>query len=457
MASTIVLKKGKLFLSYGGCQNAIRLTVRSQTFEEAHWSSQGFMGKLVEVANRRSFSFNGWSTYVRCRTFYRALVGHSDISFMWPQPVVQVELLHVPGRPDKVKGDYLTIRLNHAVADGFTFDKLFVSLMTAYEGKQLLSTGQADGDLENLQRLSHLFAKVPMPLMPFARLDPNLGGHSFWWGKVTGATIDRFRRESGSSTTRDTDIVIAMLWSAMRTLAVEQDDTVEHDISTSILYDIRSGVPGLDKVSGNLVWWSRPFVPERSQTKADTMEMALHNVDVIRKFRNGYSISLESIGDRVNASDSDDEGTKAKTRKSPIPGHSLQLALDPEYSTPYYCKEERPDVHNKPAQRRILAINDTTWLLKKFSFADPVTGVQHKGTSVAHPEEPNLNNWLPSLTFKLIPQKLAECKVWYVSLSRAHTNPAKLDREKPSSPRRTEGGSEDMQIVIIGGQEINES
>ena len=213
----------------------------------------------------------------------------------------------------------------------------------------------------------------------------------------------------------------------------------------------------LSRTAENLYWMARYI--ERAETNARLLEVAARNVDAIRRFRNLYSVSLENIGERVNASsDSDDEAARERRRRGPIPGHSLPLALDPEYSTLHYCREEDAQRGGRGAPRRILAINDTTWLLNKFRFADPATGVEHNGTSVAHPDDPNVSNWLPNLTFTLIPstaQKLAGCKVWYCSLSRAHTNPAKLDALAAGA--RAQGGSDDMQVIIIGGQEINES
>ena len=443
LASTIVMRGGKLFLRFGGKSNPIPLRVTSRSYDAEHWKKVGVFGVIVEVANRQFFPFHRWATFVRVRTVFKALNGHGAGEILWPQPVVQLELIHVKGQ--SVNGDFLNVKVNHAVADGFVFDKFFVSLMTAYEGKQLSATGQNEEDVRNLRQLRSLMSTVPMPLLPHARLDPDLGGHAFWWGKVTGATIDRFRRESGSSTTRDTDIIIAMLWSAMRTFAVEEDSTTDHDVMCSVLCDMRSGISGLDSVAGNLVWWSRPFVPEQSQSRADTAEVALRNVERIRKFRNGYSVSIDGIKARLGHHDAD------SMRKAPIPGSYTREALDPNYSTPYYCEEETHDYHFKPARRHLLAVNDTSWLLSRFTFTDPVTGVRHDGRNTAHPSDPNINQFLPSLTFKVIPEKLRNCRVWYVSLFRARDNPAK------ARAARASGGSSDMQVMIIGGQEINES
>ena len=48
------------------------------------------------------------------------------------------------------------------------------------------------------------------------------------------------------------------------------------------------------------------------------------------------------------ATDASGDAAKERMRKSPIPGHSLQRALDPEYSTPYYCKEDTPEAAHRP-------------------------------------------------------------------------------------------------------------
>ena len=115
--------------------------------------------------------------------------------------------------------------------------------------------------------------------------------------------------------------------------------------------------------------------------------------------------------------------------------------------------EERDDcpwvlARQRMSQRRVLAVNDSTFLLKSFAMRHPDTGIVHDGKVCAHPRDPNVTTDLSPFSQKRI-EALADMRVWYVSLQKTTPNPASL-----GAGRGRGVPTDDIHVVIIGENEI---
>ena len=117
-------------------------------------------------------------------------------------------------------------------------------------------------------------------------------------------------------------------------------------------------------------------------------------------------------------------------------------------STPQYADSPGLRSRQDVSARRVLAINDSTFLLKSFAMTHPDTGVVHDGKICAHPRDPNVTSDLVPFSQKRM-EALANMRVWYVSLQRTTANPARVGTTPGNNLP-----SDDIHVVIIGENEI---
>ncbi|QDZ18521.1 beta-ketoacyl synthase [Chloropicon primus] len=263
LAGNLVRSGRNMYLKYGGKSDFVRVLAHEyKRRKDMHFKS----GMIQEPAARAT---PGWLQTLNTMNMqvlyaYRCAKprGH---------PCMKI-YIHQNLRDENPK-TLVTVRWNHAVADGSTIHKFLGAWAMADKGRRILSTHA--GPSESLSDRQHaLLARI---LMGESQSSLYFPCRSFWSPPYNSVLI-RFPEEQirgHQSKLCDTrispiDVVSSLLWLAMSSTCYPDDEQVEDDKyfefaswhpKLSFLVDLRNHLPELQCFTGNLVRCTEPFCP----------------------------------------------------------------------------------------------------------------------------------------------------------------------------------------------------
>ena len=260
----------------------------------------------------------------------------------------------------------ITVRWNHAVADGSTIYKFLGAWGMADKGGRILSTHP--GPLESLTNRQHaLLASI---LMSESKSSLYFPSRSFWSPpfnsvliKFTEEEIRGYQNRQVNGHANRVDVVSSLLWLAMAKACYPSRQQLEDDSycdyaswhpRVSFLTDLRNHMSELQCFTGNLVRCTEPFCPMRDPV-ADLqtilgrdIEETMHHIGQQRKH---VRWSMDYVEEYLQ-----------------LPGVPL-------------CMQAMQDALMSGKNGPCLLVNDLTSFRGPFNFADGVAQVSHASTS----------------------------------------------------------------------------
>ena len=263
LAGNLVRKGRNMYLRYGGEKDFVRVLAHEyKRQKDMHFKSgmiQEPVAKAVPGWMQTLHTINSHILYA-----YRCAKprGH---------PCMKI-YIHQNIKMDRPK-TLITVRWNHAVADGSTINTFLGAWGMADKGRRVLSTHL--GPAESLSDRQHaLLAKI---LMEESRSSLYFPCKSFWSPPYNSVLI-RFtaeeirahqaRAEGGQANA--IDVVSSLLWLAMANVCYPREEQIKDDKffdyaswhpKLSFLVDMRNYLPELQCFTGNMVRCIEPFCP----------------------------------------------------------------------------------------------------------------------------------------------------------------------------------------------------
>ena len=397
LSGCLTQRGGHLFVSYGGAHFA-PLTVRRARFDGSHWErpAPAESGRVI----LRPEQYRAW---LFLRTFGRALGAYGAL--LWPRPVMHVELLRASCAADAAAGagDYLTVAINHAVADGYVFERFLRSLAAAYNGEPLLAPGApaaaAAAAARNRALVRRALALRAPVLIDLVRRQPAgiLGFFQFQL-RLSPGIMDGLRRRYAGPAGRpgDSDVVLTAVWDAKRRSVAPSPRHGRADVCVAFHRNVRSYVSGLEAVQGNLFMSSRAVCPARSDVPDSELEGG-RVAEAVARLRRALVHTIDDVVDgmeetrRRGGEEEDAEAPRAVP--SLIPITRIPELIDPARTDVVYAAGAAPEADAPPLipplvpperpPRALVHMNDLSHQQSRFVFADDGAVV---GAESAHPE-----------------------------------------------------------------------